>query len=99
MTDPETHAAQLHFAKTLGVKFIDVWTYARTFDGMRWCSTQHVDDTETFLETVDMALEREGLRFALWDDGDKWCLLDRRTGDTKRYPNRAAAEMVAIHVR
>lgn len=97
MTDPETHAAQEDFAKRLGVNLIDVWFLSPR--DKRWRVEPQVDDHETFLTTVSMSLERGGARFALWHDTEKWCLLDKRSGDTKRYPSRDAAEMVAIHVR
>lgn len=95
MTDPETHAAQEAFVQRLGVKLIDVWVYNHA----GWWITRQVDDHDTFLETLEMSMRNYRARFALWDDGEMWCLLDRETGDTKRYPNRAAAEMVAIHGR
>ncbi len=97
MTDPETHAEQLDFAQRLGVKLIDVWF----FNPIRreWWLEQQVDDHETFLTTVSMAFNRLGAKFALWHDTEMWCLLNHGTGDTKRYPSREAAEMVALHVR
>lgn len=97
MTDPETHAAQLEFAQRLGVTMIDVWFLSPR--DKRWRVEPQVDDHDTFLETVNMSAGRGGARFALWFDEEQWCLLDRHTGDTKRYPSRAAAEMVAFHVR
>ncbi len=97
MTDPETHAEQLEYAQRLGVKLIDVWIYQPRLQ--QWLLEPQVDDHDTFLATTDMTLSRFGARHALWFDDEMWCLLDKRTGDTKRYPNRAAAEMVVIHAK
>lgn len=99
MTDPETHAEQEAFAKRLGVALIDVWFMRRRGPEPGWVLEPQVDDHETFLTTVSMSLARHGARFALWYDDEMWCLLDTSTNDTKRYPSRDAAEMVAIHVR
>lgn len=78
----------------MGVKLIDAWVY-HPLTG--WHSARQVDDHDTFLECVDDAMRRKGARYALWHDGEQWCLLSKRTGDTRRCPSREAAEMLAIH--
>lgn len=79
--------------------FVSVWYYRPQIgpSGIDWLQQDHVDDHETFLATVEATFERRKCNYALWDDGTKWCLLSHRTGDTRRYPSREAAEMVAIH--
>ena len=53
-------------------------------------------DTSTLPETVRMSLERGLCRMAVYPWGDQWCLA--QLGKEPRfYPNKEAAEMVAIH--
>jgi hypothetical protein len=78
----------------MGTKFCDVWFFTRRRE---WVLEKQVEDHDTFLETVDMALRRMGGNYALWFDGKSWALAKRSTGYTRTYPSREAAEMVAIH--
>jgi hypothetical protein len=55
----------------------------------------HVNDPLTLAETVAMSLDRTRARWAVYPDGQLWALTGR--GTTRHYPNREAAEMVAIH--
>jgi hypothetical protein len=94
MSVPSPHAAVEQWMQSVGTKFCDVWFFTRNRD---WVMEKQVDDHDTFLETVDMALHRLGGNYAMWFDGERWAMVKRNTGDTKTYPSREAAEMVAIH--
>lgn len=80
--------------ESLGQKLIDVWFYSARYG---WIDERHVDDHDTFLETVSMSMERLRLRHAMWLDGTGAVVVDRQTGNTRTFPNRAAAEMWMIH--
>jgi len=86
---------QEQWAAELGSTFVQVWFYERR--RRRFLLEPQVDDDDTFLECCSEAMRRIGANLALWDDGEMWNVLDRRTGDTKRYPSKEAAEMIAIH--
>lgn len=77
----------------VGVPLKSVWFLANG----KWIDEEHVDDHDTFLETIAMTFERLKLNYALWSTPEGWCLLSHRTGDCRTYPSREAAEMVAIH--
>lgn len=83
------------WASSLGCSFCAVWLYQLN---CKWILEAQVEDHETFLECVDQAMERHMARFAMWSDGDRWTLLDRKTGDTRSLPSREAAEMAAMHL-
>lgn len=83
--------------RQLGAKLTDVWFYDKR--NSKWVDERHVDDDDTFLDTVDMTFERMGWKHAIWDVGDGWCSLSKRTGETKSWPSRAAAEMAVIHAK
>lgn len=91
---PNTRDKTEDWMKSLGVKFCDVWFYTSR---RTWKHEPQVKDDDTFLEAISMAFVRLLATHALWFDGEMWCLLIRVSGDTKRYPSREAAEMVAIH--
>ena len=91
--NPNTRDDTERWLEDLGTKFVTVWFFTR---GRKWVSERHIDDHETFLETVGMSLGRLG-GYAMWFDGHNWCLLSRITGDCRTYPSKEAAEMVAIH--
>lgn len=95
MTDPETHAEQLAFAQRLGVTLTDVWFYNPR--AKQWNLEPQVEDHETFLPAVVMALARYGARFARWKVDDQWHLFDKSTGDGRLYPNLDALEMKVLH--
>lgn len=93
MTVPNNRTDTEAWLEGLGTKFVDVWFFVKGV----WIDERHVDDDETFLTTVDMSASRLRANYALWDHGNGWSLLKFRSGDTKCYPTREAAEMVAIH--
>lgn len=86
---------------------IDIWFL--TSKG--WIDEKHADNPDTLKLTIDMTLERIKARYALWDAGppetSRWCLYrwvkyplsegGGVTTTTRHYPNREAAEMIAIH--
>lgn len=89
---------QQEWMKSMGVSFVDVWFYHRS--RKEWIKEPQVEDHDTFLECVDMALGRNNANWALWKSGPKrWELLDKATGDTRSFKQRQQAEMVVIHVR
>ena len=91
---PNTPDAAEAWLKNLGVRLVEAWIY---HPRAGWKPTAQVKDEETFLDCIDDTMRRKGARYALWHDGEMWCLLSKRTGDTRRLPNREAAEMLAIH--
>lgn len=92
MKNPNTRSNTEEWLARMGTKFCDVWLFVKGC----WIDERHVADNETFLATVVMSIERLGATYALWSDATEWCLIDRN-GSIRRYPNREAAEMVAIH--
>lgn len=90
---PNDRKSTEEWLRNLGATLCPVWFFAKGV----WLQEDHVEDHETFLETVDMALKRLKADYAMWDQGGTWALIRRSTGDTRSYPSRAAAEMVAIH--
>jgi len=92
---PNTRGTAEAWLEGLGTSMCDVWFLQKG----SFFLEKHVEDHETFLETVGMALDRLMARYAMWEQGgDKpWALLDKTTGDTRSFPSREAAEMVAIH--
>ena len=93
MTVPKNLTEQEQWMEGLGSKFVEVWLYIR---GER-LDERHIDDPETLETTVSMSMERLGSFHAVWlcKDGH-WQLYDRRRGTYTCYPNKEAAEMVAI---
>ncbi len=92
----------IEWLESLGSKFVNVWLYlpARATGGWFWSDERHIDDPETLDTTVSMSLERLGGKYAIWRAGQQWVLLRRwnhETSTLRHYPNREAAEMVAIH--
>mgnify|MGYP004701361853 CR=1 FL=1 len=85
--------------ESIGAEFVDVWLYCRhPATGVRTFELERlVDDHDTFFDVLAMRMSSRFARHALWDAGGRWALVDRRTGDTRSYPTREAAEMVAIH--
>lgn len=61
----------------------------------RMVEESHVNDPLTLAETIAMSMTRTGAIWAVYPDGEQWALTGK--GRTRHYPNREAAEMVAIH--
>jgi hypothetical protein len=91
---PNTRHAAEAWLKDMGVELCDVWFY---HPKAGWKLEPQIEDHDTFLETVELSRQRLGARCAMWGDAAGWFVLDSRTGDTKTFPNREAAEMVVIH--
>lgn len=90
-----TPDATRQWLQGMGTTFCDVWFYTRA---RNWTLELQVEDHDTFLECVGMAMSRLGAGYALWYDGTLGgYLLKRNFGKIRTYPNREAAEMVAIH--
>jgi hypothetical protein len=79
----------------MGTKFVTIWFWDRRTQTFR--DENHVDDDETLLETISQTFDRMRWRQAIWDHGGGWTSLDNRTGDSKCWPSREAAEMFVIH--
>ncbi len=101
--EPESSEDE-RWLERMGSKFVTVHLYVRKIGGfegrhMRWLDERHIDDPETLDTTVSMSLERLGGRYAIWQRDGGWVLLKRGAAvpRLKFYPNREAAEMVAIH--
>lgn len=95
---PQVPTETSDWLKGLSTRFVEVWIWRK--HDQTWLSEEHVDDHDTFLETVDMSLGRHGLRFAAWGDiTGWWTLLDKQTGDTKFFPSRDAMEMAVLHAK
>lgn len=73
-------------------QMIDVFFISRTGE---ITSEAHVNDPITLAETIAMSMDRTGARYAVYPDGQFWALTGG--GKTRHFPNREAAEMVAIH--
>lgn len=79
--------------RNLNVRLRAVWFY--TYRKRTWAFEAQVDDAVTFDECVETARLRLNATHALYEQGDEWALV---MGNRIRfYPNREAAEMVAIH--
>lgn len=99
-TIPNTRTETEAWLESLGSRFVEVALYLRVEGHMEWQYERHIWDPETLDTTVSMSLERMGGRFAVWQELDlSWTFYDRRTGERKTMPSRAAAEMVAMHTR
>lgn len=92
---PNTRSATELWLTELGTRFIEVRMRVKG----DWVDENHVDDPSTILDTIKMSAERLGCRFAVvqLEAGGSWHLYDYRKGETKSYPSKEAAEMVAIH--
>lgn len=95
MTKPKEHTDVEAWMEGLGSKFVIVWFYDHR--NMQFYDERHVDDHDTLLETITQTFDRMRWNVAMWDDGTGWTSLHRRTGETRTWPSRAAAEMGAIH--
>lgn len=80
----------------LGVGFVDVWFF-HPKGHVQWLLRPQVDDPKTLCECLRIEMGRSGARCALWHGLDRWNLLLRGSDTIRTYPNREAAEMVAIH--
>lgn len=63
-----------------------------------WHAEPFLDD-DTFDDAIRIVTEDYGCTYALWQRDLAWWLLKRVLGGTttRNYPNREAAEMIAIH--
>lgn len=90
---PNTCYATEVWLKDLGCRFRDVWFLTKK----GWAQRAQVDDPVTFDECVDEERRRIGAKYVLYEFAGEWVLVGSKCGHAKSYPNRAAAEMVAIH--
>lgn len=87
----------VRYALKLGVRFRDVWFYRYGRPTRDWYAEPQVDDPDTFDECVETARLRLNATHALYEYEGRWVLVGGKCGYAKDYPNREAAEMVAIH--
>lgn len=62
-----------------------------------WVNEPQVKDPEVWDELVRQAMGRCGARYALYSREGAWCVRGPGIEQVREYPNREAAEMIAIH--